>query len=135
MGDFGLLLTLFTFLKSEVGGRKSKEEILAALDKQETILQYLEWLRRKNHEDLISEIETSKSQLVDELCELRGQFDVVAKRVLHQAGDLKAIISILNQRIGEGWDDACERRRIVFDSAVAQLKNRADISTALSASF
>lgn len=95
----GFLLSLIAFLRSEVGGRKSKDEILASISDQKTIQSYLEWLRRKDQERLISEIEDSKTQLVDELSGLRGQLDVLAKGVWQEAGDLKAVISSLNQRI------------------------------------
>ena len=56
MNGLGLLLSLVQFLRSEVGGRTTKEEILKALDNDRVIQQYLEWLRRQDLNQLVQQI-------------------------------------------------------------------------------
>ena len=95
----GFLLSLITFLRSEVGGRKGKEALLAALNKQNTIQSYLEWLRRQDQQSLIKQIEASKSELLGEVAALSERLDLLSQEIWQQAGDVERRLRDLNERI------------------------------------
>src|SRR5438128_2648376 len=95
----GFLLSLIAFLRAELGGRWAKEEILKALADAKTIQAYLEWLRRRDQQDLIREIEGSKGDLLREIAAIGGQLDKFASAVLKSAGGLEKRIQELNEKV------------------------------------
>ncbi len=95
----GFLLSLVAFLRAELGGRWAKEEILRVLADAKTIQSYLEWLRRRDHQDLIREIEGSKGELLREVGTIGKQLDEFATAVGTKAGDIEQRIRELNERI------------------------------------
>ena len=99
VNGFGLLLSLVVFLRSEVAGRKSKEEILKVLEDDRTIRDYLEWLRRQDVTDLAQRIESSKAEILADVSELGSTLSRVAEKVLASAGEVSAQIQALNDRI------------------------------------
>ena len=68
----GMLLGLLAWLRSELGGRFSIDDILSRLASQDTIQDYLEWLRRKDHSQLLAEIEGVKHELMMQLPAVAG---------------------------------------------------------------
>ena len=95
----GFLLSLVAFLRAELGGRWAKEDILRALADAKTIQAYLEWLRRRDQQDLIREIESSKGDLLREVGTIGGQLDEFANAVRTKSGDLEQRIRELNERV------------------------------------
>jgi hypothetical protein len=95
----GFLLSLVAFLRAELGSRWAKEEILRALADAKTVQSYLEWLRRRDQQDLIREIEGSKGDLLLELASLGKQLDEFANTVRTNAGDVEQRIRELSERI------------------------------------
>jgi hypothetical protein len=99
MGALGLLLSLVTFFRSEVGGRKSKEEILNALEQDKTIRDYLEWLRRQDTAELLQNIDQSKTQLLGLIGELGDSLSPAIEKILARADEATAQIQALNERV------------------------------------
>jgi hypothetical protein len=99
MSTLGLLFSLVAFLRSEVGGRKSKEEILNALKGDRTIRDYIEWLRRQDTHQLVQQIDASKTELLQAISDLGDDLTRVAEKILASAGDAAAQIQALNERI------------------------------------
>jgi hypothetical protein len=99
MNGLGLLLSLVQFLRSEVGGRTAKEEILKALDNDRVIQQYLEWLRRQDLNQLVQQIETSKLDLLNVVSDLSDEFGRVSDRIVASARDVATRIESLNEQI------------------------------------
>lgn len=95
----GFLISLVAFLRSEVGGRMGKAELLTALDKQNCIQSYLEWLRRQDQETLIHQIESSKSEMLSEVSVLGERLEILSREIWSQAGDMEARLRDLNNRI------------------------------------
>jgi len=95
----GFLLSLVAFLRAELGSRWAKEEILQALADAKTVQSYLEWLRRRDQQDLIREIEGSKGDLLLELASIGKQLDEFANAVRTNAGDVEQRIRELSERI------------------------------------
>lgn len=95
----GFLLSLVTFFRSEVGGRKTKEDLLEAIGRQDVIVSYLEWLRRRDQEALIREIEISKLDLLTEVSSLGKTLTLLSVDILQKAGDLEIRIHELNERV------------------------------------
>ena len=99
MSALGLLFSLVTFLRSEVAGRKSKEEILNALEQDNTIRDYLEWLRRQDTAELLREIDRSKTQLLEVIGELGDALLRATEKILASSGEAAAKIQALNERV------------------------------------
>ena len=95
----GFLLSLIAFLRAELGGRWAKEEILRVLADAKTVQAYLEWLRRRDQQDLIREIESSKGDLLRGLAEIGTQLDEFATAVRAKAGEIEQRIRELNERV------------------------------------
>jgi len=95
----GLLLSLVAFLRAELGTRWGKEEILQALGDAKTIQSYLEWLRRRDQQELIRELEASKAELLREIVAIGTKLDGLANEVSKNAGDLKQRIGELNAKL------------------------------------
>jgi len=95
----GFLISLVAFLRSEVGGRTGKAELLKVLDRQNSIQSYLEWLRRQDQETLINQIEASKSELLSEVAALGERLDIISREIWNQSGDIEARLRDLNKRI------------------------------------
>ena len=95
----GMLLALLTFLRSEVGGRHTKEELLRVMDAAGKTEQFREWLRQKDQADLIQQIESSKNELLSELVSLGGRLDLFASEVFKISGDMEGRFRDLNDRI------------------------------------
>jgi hypothetical protein len=73
LSAFGTLATLLAWLRSEIGDRLTRAEILSRLSQQDTIQSYCEWLRRKDQAQIINEIEGSKSELLSHLLDVAPQ--------------------------------------------------------------
>jgi hypothetical protein len=99
MNGIGLLLSLVTFLRSEIAGRKSKEEILKVLEDDRTIRDYLEWLRRQDIANLAQQIEASKAEIWGVVTDLGSSLSRAAEKILASAGEATAQIQALNDRI------------------------------------
>ncbi len=96
---FGLLFSLVAFLRSEVAGRKSKEEILHALEDDRTIRDYLEWLRRQDVAELGQRIDGSKTELLELIANLADGLSLAAEKILASAGETLTKIQALNDRV------------------------------------
>jgi hypothetical protein len=99
VNGIGLLLSLVTFLRSEIAGRKSKEEILRALEDDRTIRDYLEWLRRQDTADLTRRIEESKAEMLSVASDFGDTLSRLADKISANAGEASAQIQALNDRI------------------------------------
>ena len=99
MNGIGLLLSLVTFLRSEIAGRKSKEEILKVLEDERTIRNYLEWLRRQDIANLTQHIEASKAEILGVVSDLGSSLSRAAEKILASAGEATAKIEALNDHI------------------------------------
>jgi len=95
----GMLLGLLAWLRSELGGRFSKDEILKRLASQDTVRDYLEWLRKKDQAQLLTEIEGLKGELMGQLPAIANQLSTLAGQIRSAAGDLTARIDELDARI------------------------------------
>ncbi len=96
---FGLLVSLFAFLRSEIGGRTSKDELLKALEDQNVIQKYLEWLRRKDQGDLLNELQQVKDQLVHQHEDIMPMLSILAGQIQTTSHELGQRIEELNQQI------------------------------------
>jgi hypothetical protein len=99
MDAFGLLFSLVTFLRSEIAGRKSKQQILRYLEDDRTIRDYLEWLRRQDVSDLARRIDESKSEISEIVADFGDDLSRVAEKIAASAGEATAQIQVLNDRI------------------------------------
>jgi len=97
--ELGTLLTLLTFLRSEVGGRHSKEDLLCALEAANKTERFREWLRQKDQTELVHEIKSSQSELLSELATLGGRLDMFASEVLQISDEFEQRFRDLNERI------------------------------------
>jgi len=96
---FGTLATLLAWLRSEIGDRLTKNEILRRLSQQDTVQSYCEWLRRKDQTQIINEIEGGKSELLSHLVDVAPQLSALAVQVRSFAGDLVARLDDFDARI------------------------------------
>jgi hypothetical protein len=81
--SIGMILSLLAWLRSEAGG----QDILQNLNSKDVIGSYLEWLRRKDHLQLISEINACKNDLLSQLAEIGPQLSALAGQIYSVAGD------------------------------------------------
>jgi hypothetical protein len=96
---FGLLVSLFAFLRSEIGGRTSKDELLKALEDQNVIQKYLEWLRRKDQVNLLQELQQVKDQLINQHEDIVPMLSILAGQIQATSHDLGQRIEELNRQI------------------------------------
>lgn len=103
---FGLLLSVIPWLRSEVGGRKSTAEILAAVarvedaaGRKEQALGYIAWFQKQNQQQLIAEIQSSKTELMVELESIKAQGLLLMTEVLAQSGSIRGQLDALNAAI------------------------------------
>jgi hypothetical protein len=99
ISGLGMLLGLLAWLRSELGGRFSKEEILNRLSSQDTVRDYLEWVRRQDQAKLLGEIEAVKSELMNQLPAVADQIATLAGQVRLAAGDLSDRLDDLNSKL------------------------------------
>jgi hypothetical protein len=99
MDAFGLLFSLVTFLRSEIAGRDSREQILKQLEDDRTIRDYLEWLRRQDLSDLTRRIDGSKTEILEIVADLGDGLSRAAEKIAASAGEAIAQIQTLNDRI------------------------------------
>lgn len=63
-----------TPVRGEIAGRKSRDQILKTLENDRMIRDYLEWLRRLDVSDLAHRTEESKSEILELVGSLWGDF-------------------------------------------------------------
>src|SRR5438034_882633 len=98
MDAFGLLFSLVTFLRSEIAGRKSREQILKQLEDDRTICDYLEWLRRQDVSNLARCIDESKAEILEIVADFGDDLSRAAEKIVASAGEATAQIQALNDR-------------------------------------
>jgi len=95
ISGLGMILGLLAWLRGETGGR----DILQHLNSQDVIGKYLEWLRRKDQLQLISEINSCKTDLLSQLAEIGPQLSALAGQIYSVADDLTIRLDDLNAKI------------------------------------
>ncbi len=86
--SLGFLLTLLKFLLGRFAKQWTKDELLASLQEQNTVRDYLEWLRKKGHAEILHEIEATKIDLINTLLAVQPQITVLGDEIRSSAGDL-----------------------------------------------
>jgi hypothetical protein len=80
----GDVLSMALFLVDQRGSRKTAQDILRALKDGAVIRDYIEWLRRKDHRQLIEEISAGKEMLLAEVGRLGTELQGLAAGIRHE---------------------------------------------------
>lgn len=94
----GLGFSIFRVVKQQVANGK----IQAELAKAETITNYLEWLRRRDHQELldeIREIKESEEDLLSEAYEIGIDLEALSSRVGSDSEDLQEKLKLIQESI------------------------------------
>lgn len=86
-----------SFLRFVIHGDPSKK-ILKELNKAENITQYLEWLRRKSHQELkdeIQEVQDSTGQLLTQAHQLGIDLETLSSQVTANSEGLREELNLL----------------------------------------
>ena len=99
ISGIGITVSLLAWLRSEIGERTSAEAVHEVLAQQDSITRYLEWLRRKDHERLLSEVVGARDSLLDEFREALSEVSSVKALVLSEAGDLRERLIVIDETV------------------------------------
>jgi len=80
----GYALSLVLFIWDQIRGKRSSLEIIKEIEADRTIRDYLEWLRRQNHEELIRRINQNEDKLLCELGSLGTDVHGLSTRLVHE---------------------------------------------------
>ncbi|MGB0154572.1 MAG: hypothetical protein ACPGFB_11125 [Verrucomicrobiales bacterium] len=98
----GVGLSFLRFVIQQASGGDPSKRALKELKKAETINNYLEWLRRKNHQELKDEIEEVQASTADLLAQARQlgvDLETLSSEIVTASEDLREDLTLLQESI------------------------------------
>lgn len=97
----GMILGLLAWYRSETGGRLSKDEILKHLSKQDTIRDYCNWLKGKEHSQLLLLLENHQIEVLNCLDDiapsLKASLTAIHEQIIQSHGEIQKLLDGLSQ--------------------------------------